>query len=348
MNPAALKPEDVYGNMRQLLRWLRYLSENPELPISPSTHGQIEKLRAEALNGRLSEVVALLREGDQNFSSLSLGGKLIEAIDKLQRYSQNSARTAELLKRYGIAELLTRAGAKRRLLTPLPEGGSVAPQVGKKLGLNRNGKPFVAHHGTSFAAAQNMSAGALWLSDESTVLEGRTMMNSGFKQPVLYTTLDDGGEFPGLYKGETRVTFTLNPEAIENVDFVRTGNIIGLLTRRAIAVAPDGTPQIQRPSMTSWRAELLAELSRPNTSESRHEHLVRSLGNVLRPAQDAEDAKLYFELIGAEKAPALKTELILASLRNHPSLLDLKSEVSRRFAETLIQNLDTWRIRHAS
>jgi hypothetical protein len=136
LNPAMKStsdPGNVFDQLKQVLRWIRYASEFPDIELTESSKESIRTVLNELNSKHKAQVLEFLRSGDAELrnpgeSARSKGGKIIEALEKAQLYSGDSEKTRKLLDDFGITKLAEEANVKAsRIFDPLPRGTQISP-----------------------------------------------------------------------------------------------------------------------------------------------------------------------------------------------------------------------------
>ena len=109
LNPDFKAREPAFAKLKQVLRWIRYASENPNIKLAPQAEQQIGELISDLEKNHKQQVLDLFKAGNaelvaefmgKNPTASTLGGKIIEALEKAQLYSGDSIKTRELLDRF--------------------------------------------------------------------------------------------------------------------------------------------------------------------------------------------------------------------------------------------------------
>lgn len=276
----AAAKNDPFGGFRQALRWIRYASENPGIQLSEESGKAIRGLMDELKRTNRAELIRLLQERD----SKGLGSKIIEALEKLQIYSKDSVRTEKLLQEFGIVELAREAGVnKARIFEALAE--RTGPANGRRLG-----KEIKLYHRSSLSASQNISKGALWKSNGAAVIGGHvTRAKLG---PGVYAA--ELGGAPGY--GEIFVGITLSPDAIEEVDFKKSGDYYVILTRDAIARDERGRLKIDPIDHEHFVENLdqrLIQIAKEKELPEDAHSVVRAIGSTIDPFSSPDELQRF-------------------------------------------------------
>ncbi|MBN8539568.1 MAG: hypothetical protein J0L82_04200 [Deltaproteobacteria bacterium] len=316
LNPSAVPgsgTNNTFGLLRQALRWIRYLSEYPDSEVTPETDKTIRTVVQQLERDASGEVQTLLRDGHSKYKpgkpSFAEGAKLIEQLEKLQLYSKNSAKTRKLLETYGIVKMAEAAGiAKERILVPIPQRPKDIPVAGKKLG-----KEIVVRHRTSLNAAQNISRGALWASNDSSMIGDKAMQAAN--GPGLYAA----HEFDSLSYGDHYVSITLSAEAVEGVDFRRQGQWFVIMTENAIARDAGGNRKIDRVTQKELLRNLTEILDNRGLQRKNRLSVLRGIGGLLNPETSSADFDSFKNVYAQAEQRGIGREF-LASLLSRPHL----------------------------
>ncbi len=316
LNPSAVPgsgTNNTFGLLKQTLRWIRYLSEYPDSEITPDTDKTIRTIVQQLERDASNEVQTLLRDGHIKYRpgkpSFADGAKIIEQLEKLQLYSKNSANTRKLLETYGIVKMAEAAGiAKERILVPIPQRPNDVPVAGKKLG-----KEIVVKHRTSLNAAQNISRGALWASNDKSMIGDKAMIAAN--GPGLYAA----PEFDSLSYGDHYVSITLSAEAVEGVDFRRQGQWFVIMTENAIARDASGNRKIDRVTQKELLRNLTEILDSPGLHRENRLSVLRGIGGLLNPETSSADFD-SFKLVYAQAQQRGIGREFLSSLLSRPHL----------------------------
>ena len=306
-NPA-VKSDDVYGNLRQALRWLRYLAENPQMPASRETMDESRGLLKPLVENHRAQVLALLKPNAND----DLATKTRKSLQKLQLYTRFSAYARDLLDQSGLTALAQEAGVdEAMILEPLRPRDPKVDLRGKP----RLGRELVVRHRTNHAAAQNISQGALWMSNNRSEIAGHktaAMLGDG-----LYAA-------PGLDSlsyGDIFVEMTLSPEAVEGVDFVRMDDWFAIKTLDAFAKNPDGSYRITEVDSAFLQREFMDRLrSDPDLKEAERASIIRALANIVQPDVHPEEARAYQELLKFADESGLR-DVFAAAYLSQPRML---------------------------
>ncbi|MBK7842778.1 MAG: hypothetical protein IPJ71_03650 [Bdellovibrionales bacterium] len=273
----------------------------------------IRELLTFLVGNHRAEVLKILKSGNSLVTEASkFGEKEVLAHEKLQLYSSNSERTHKLLSEFGITDLLVEAGiADMRLLKTLPNRTQEQKQKAKQR--DPIGRSLTLYHRTHIQAAQSIGLGALWVSDNASVIKGRATKSVHAPQGFYPAT-----QFGSLGYGDYDVKIILSPGAVQGVDFSVVGDWYVILTRQALEDPHNpGRLQIERVTRTSL-LENAIRLSKTSLTEFQAQSVLRVLFSILRPLQNRADLahlvsifakelvnrtqliKMYFEQIGGQ------------------------------------------------
>ncbi|MCB0363417.1 MAG: hypothetical protein KDD35_11875, partial [Bdellovibrionales bacterium] len=245
ISPDALVKVTPDKTLIQVLRWVRYLSEFAWMKAPQATVAEIRRLVYSLTKNHREEILNLFKMGNSlKESSTNHAEKIVLALEKLQLYSLDTLKTHEYLKYFGITQLVEDSGiAHQRLLKPLRDRTSEQDSQAKaKKPID---KSITLYHRTHIQAAQSIGMGALWLSDNQTIIKGRTT-TSALSEYGFYAST----EFGSLSYGDYYVKLILSPQAVEGVDFVVNGEFYSILTRQALE-NPESKEQLLVEKVTS-------------------------------------------------------------------------------------------------
>lgn len=321
---------DAYGSMRQFLRWLRYTSELPGFELTPASRKEVidyfEWLKKEHGNS----IRALLQKGDRSFLNKSkadsIDEKLIEALEKLQLYSPDPYKTNQWMDDVGLTSFLEEAGvATRRQLKPLARLG--VPPTPKGAGA---AQPKILRHRTTLAAAQNIGLGAMWASNNETIIGGKPTT------AVMGTGLYAAEAFQSVGYGDMYVELELHPHARRGIDYVESGGYYTIINRDAIV-------SVRPLTLESLRKNFEAQLSAPETTTADKRSLLRGLASLYYPESHPEEWADFQKTLQWAAAQKLESSFISAYLKRPGSVeyltaLPLDSEIRRFLNEYLSNN----------
>ncbi len=309
---------DTYAKLRQVLRWIRYSSEDPDMVLSETSKKAIRALLNEVLENR-GEVIQLLG------STGDLPAKIQSSLEKLQLYSGDSVRTRALLHEFGIDQLAQAAGVlESRILEPLPHLTEAQRRSAiQKLGRNSAplGTPLKLNHRTSLAAAQNISKGAIWQSNNESIITGkRTRAAYG---AGLYAAT--GTE--ALSYGDMYVAITLSPEAVEGIDFTRNGSIYVIKNRGMIQ-------QIEEVTWEKLYQDQLRKAIDPKLAQTMDDDeiasMYRTIGSLIQPTNSPQQ---YEDFKKVWKATRLKGK----TRKSTDAYFDYGLDLEQEFLESYFQ-----------
>ncbi|MBY0369449.1 hypothetical protein K2X33_02110, partial [bacterium] len=281
---------EAFNDLKQVLRWVRYLSENPHMKPTPKTLAAIRGLLDRAVTRDRAGVIELLRQSDadqlakRDTPAMRIG----LALEKLQIYSHGSVKTRKLLDDFGITSLAKEAGiAGRRILEPLTAQDPTA-RAAAVAGKPTLGREIVVNHRTDLSAVQNVGAGAVWKSNNQSIIRGST--TSALFGDGLYAA--KGAD--QLSYGDMYVGITLSANAVKGVDYDETENGIYVIHHLdAIAKNIDGSLKIQKIGRESLLKDQIYKLRTLHLDPGEEASTIRSLGMLLSPEQHPEDVPLF-------------------------------------------------------
>lgn len=321
--------EDIYGDFRQALRWLRYISENPHMKLTRESASEIQQLLAPLLSTHRDQLKIYLQgQGD-------LGMKSLQALEKLQLYSKDSLKTRKLLDDYGITALAEEAGVKAsRILEPLRSRSS-GQGTGERLG-----REVTINHRTSLAAAQNSSLGARWISNNVAMIGGKTTM--AVHGDGIY---GKEGALSASY-GDIYVAYVLSADAIRGVDFDQVGDIYIIKTLNAIARHPDGRYKIDEVDMNFIQRDFLDKLANhPELTEAEKQSIIRGLASILQPEIHESEVESFFRVMEEAKKIGLSGVYLSNYLQKPGALarmLEHKTAFSKAFLPSIHAFVQRW------
>lgn len=307
--PSEVTSKDAFPLLRQALRWIRYLSEYPDFTVSDDADKAIRQVISQLNQSAKSEVLALLTNGHKEYQpgqpSFSEGARIIEQLEKLQLYSRNSVRTRQLLETYGVEQMAREAGIDRaRIFKPIKPREVAENVTGQKLG-----KEVVVRHRTTLNAAQNISRGALWASDDRAILGSKGVSTAALGQG-LYAAPD----FKSIGYGDHFVSITLSADAVEGVDFRRKDDWYVIITENAIAKDKNGIRKINRVSQKEILDSLVQTLDSDGISTDDRRSILRGISGLLNPENSKDDFATLRHVFSEAKSRGIEDDLATALL----------------------------------
>ena len=286
LNPQASPGRISAGTFlfRQVLRWIRYLSEFPQYEPSPETLATIHEAMDIVHKKYKGEVLRLLKGSDHESK------KILEAIRKLQIYSKNPVQTRAWLDKMGVTDMAKDAGQKEKLIyDPLPtlDAETRARKIADRSPAGVGELDF--YHRTNLSAAQNISQGALWMSNNQADFGGK--QSQAAHGEGLYVSTRTGS----LGYGDFFVKIRLRPDAVEGVDFKKAGDYYVILHNDAIARNANGSlavEQVTRDSILRNQLSRLRELKDIYREGDEIGSIARSLSALLDPLRSKRDERL--------------------------------------------------------
>ncbi len=297
INPKFEDETPAFGLAKQALRWIRYLAEEPKYTQDPESEVALHALIHELKTKHNEALVKLLVAGDSELSyqtiPKSLGAKLIDALEKLQLYSRDPIRSHALIESSGFADFLRQAEiAQKRILVPLRPRDPNISTKGKK----RLGKSVVVQHYGAINAIQSMSSGALYASDNVSIIQGQVTADD-LRQKGLYAAENQLSR--GYKNSANFIEITLSPDAVDGVDYVIGPGVFGpeycIKTLNAIEKNSDGSLKVSPVNFES-----IINLSFNSILHGKDSQEIaiakRSLSDLLYPMENPHDAKVVFDL----------------------------------------------------
>lgn len=298
LNPEFKNQNAVFAKLKQVLRWLRYGSEYPDMHLSATSQSAIRSLLQDIRQNHLKEALAFLKTGHEELQyygakATTASGKIVEALEKAQLYSGGSLHTRRLLDEYGVTTLAKEAGvAKYRIFDPLPEGKAIASGAAAEVFLHR----------TSLAAAQSMANGALWISNGTMFIQGKS--STAVLGPGLYCA--KGAD--QLSFGDVAIALEVEPSAAKNYD----GRLVLKDRAQIRAVLPL--------TLDTLFFTFERQLEDPTLSKEEHASVARALASLLNPETDPQDIERFRVLL--EKTQTVDvTDAFLGSYMRKPSTI---------------------------
>jgi succinate dehydrogenase flavin-adding protein (antitoxin of CptAB toxin-antitoxin module) len=334
LNPK-FKSDDPYKIIRQAFRYIRYISENPDMQVSKESEKAIDTLMDLIFDRHLNKSIELLQEGDKELIGKSkpatLGGKIIAALEKIQIYSGDSNKTRELLDKFRVTELCEEAGVKeRRIFEPLRYRKTDPPKNAKTLRqLTEEGKfiellenDFIVYHNTSISAVQNISEGAVWISNDKTVILGKTT-TAGYGDGLYAAWFLRNPEY-----GSIGVKIYLNPDAIAYEDYDPEHRVI--LTLDAIAKDENGNLKIEKVNFETLKTHFKNYLFNPNSNKNKLDVITRGLASLFSPESYEYERKEFLEILSKLDKMGLSKDFISEYFRSPQKL--------KKFVEIYLQD----------
>jgi hypothetical protein len=321
---------DTYGKIRQMLRYFRFVSEYPDFKKTYRVTSSINQLMEDIL-GTDTETHKLLKEAVTAHRGEGLAGKVADALLKAQIYTRDPIALHRRFHTYAIDHLLEDAGAQSLKLTPLMPRTEKVPE-----GAERLGKAVKVYHRTSLGAAQNMSNGALFISDEATILDGKRMAAAYGKG--IYASTRTGS----LSYGDYYVEITLSPDAIKGVDYELHGDYYVIKTLDAIQKTKDGKLAIPPITREGLLRNFLTVLENPEgAADEEKNSIYQALGKVLAPELGGEDERVFFALLERAKTDKPGYRFLssylekpgVAEMLNHPAAAALKQRIRQAIVD---------------
>lgn len=277
---------DAYANARQLLRWIRYLCAEPAMGITKEALTAISTLMDHILTNQKPQLIRLLRNDSLNAKQYDLSNKLLEALEKLQLNTKDSVRTMQILEFFKLADVIREAGvAPARLLKALPFRSNTDHERAKHL-KPRGGDPLILRHRTSLVAAQNISNGALWMSDNQTVIGKKT--TTAIQGAAIYAAANADS----LSYGDVYVSLVLSPTAVPGVDYTEDHGYFAIKTREAIATDYRGHLMIEKLNRKTLLLNQMQVLEESNISSFEKASIANAVAMLVQPHLHTSEEEL--------------------------------------------------------
>jgi hypothetical protein len=300
--PRSRTSSKEYLYLKQYLRYLRMLSEYPNFGLTKEAALALENLKNEITKDNKSKYIALIKEESKKENS-----RIFKALQLVQKYSRDSDKTAELILKSGTSDLFSEAGFAERIGSAL-RSNSAVKSAGEKLG-----KEIVVYHGTTLDGAQNISAGALYISDGKQL--GVEKTSEKLHGKGLYTTSDL--KMAKNY-GEFYVNITLSKDAIIGTDVILLDDVYLIRNIEAIAKNSDGSNKILPLSYRSIQNNLISNLQNMElnpkggliVSMEEKKRTVSGLAKIIDPFLNIESKKEFAEFLKISRGQGLEYDLV--------------------------------------
>lgn len=302
--PGILPEPNAPKDFQQVLRWIGFESSHPGLEVPEASKVQVRELFQSV---RRTPGAGKLLRGQT---------KVTELLESIQNESPDPLRTRRLFDEYGISSFARESGALALLRLPLPNrpdafaDGEHPAEV----------PPLYAR--VRLADARLLSEGALWI-EAARPSEGRP---EGFFTSV---NLDP------ISPDETYLQVTLNPEAIDGVDYVRYEDFWVLKTREAIAKIA----KAERDYFVQNQMERLRALKGRTSEGSARDTALRTLGSMLDPLRNQNDAKLFREVWELGGGDRRANQAFLGSFFLRPEMLRESFHADDAFWRALVSRM---------